>query len=146
MTHGDLLPLLLGQPLEAALRDNACHTNDSIFPLRTNQRANITGYRGVNEAWIHSLLQNRVFFVEIGSDHSQSTISVSVTVSLSAARATAAAEAAVASASYERADCRRSQCFTTSHSLVVSTSMSRWHCASTAASDPRASYANRGKT
>ncbi len=55
--YDDLLPLLLGCPLEAALRDNHCNSNENCFPLRTNQRADVTGYRCCREAWVYFLLR-----------------------------------------------------------------------------------------
>ena len=53
--YDDLLPLLLKKPLDAALVDSGSHTDDDLCPLRTNERAVLTGYRCVREAWMHYL-------------------------------------------------------------------------------------------
>ena len=42
--YDDLLPLLLKKPLDAALVDTGCYVDDSACPLRTNERAVLTGY------------------------------------------------------------------------------------------------------
>jgi hypothetical protein len=60
MLYDDLLPLLLGQPLTAALEANSNHTDDLLAPLRTNQRSGCTGYRVLREAWTYYLLQHGV--------------------------------------------------------------------------------------
>ena len=53
--YNDLLPLLLDKPLDAAILENNCHNDDILCPFRTNQRASVTGYRCVREAWVYFL-------------------------------------------------------------------------------------------
>ena len=53
--YDDLLPLLLDKPLDVAIMESNSHLDDLACPFRTNQRAVVTGYRCVREAWIHYL-------------------------------------------------------------------------------------------
>mmetsp|Transcript_7246 Transcript_7246/g.21392 ORF Transcript_7246/g.21392 Transcript_7246/m.21392 type:complete len:5155 (-) Transcript_7246:1654-17118(-) len=53
--YDDLMPLLLKKPLDAAIVDGGAHIDNDMCPLRTNERANLTGYRCVREAWMYYL-------------------------------------------------------------------------------------------
>jgi hypothetical protein len=53
--YNDLLPLLVGKPLEDAVIENGSHVNDTLSPLRTNERSRLTGYRSCREAWFYYL-------------------------------------------------------------------------------------------
>jgi thiol-disulfide isomerase/thioredoxin len=53
--YDSLLPLLLKKPLDAALVDTHTFAADTLCPLRTNERATLTGYRCVREAWMFYL-------------------------------------------------------------------------------------------
>eukprot|EP00808_Paulinella_micropora_P012932 g61982.t1 len=56
--YQDLLPLVLERPLEQAIRDCKYNLDDAVCPFRTNQRANVTGYRIAREAWVWWLLRH----------------------------------------------------------------------------------------
>jgi len=58
--YNDLLPLILGQPLDAALELDNNHVHNVLTPLRTHQRSSVTGYRVLREAWTYYLLQHGV--------------------------------------------------------------------------------------
>ena len=53
--YDDLLPILLGKPLESAIADNNCHADDLLCPLRSHERSRLTGYRAAREAWMYVL-------------------------------------------------------------------------------------------
>jgi len=58
--YNDLLPLLLGLPLDTAMLEARCDLDDTVSPLRTNERANLSGYRCVREAWMYYLNRHGV--------------------------------------------------------------------------------------
>lgn len=58
--YDDLLPLLLGKPLDVALKENGANVDTNICPLRTNERAALTAYRSVREAWVFFMQRNGI--------------------------------------------------------------------------------------